>query len=125
LNYLVRVHPSDYTMYSRMKSRHGFVSAVSASLSVLLICSALAMAAAKESQAPLNVDVDNHVVSKLRWEGCGAVSNHTLECKRLNYRGISSSNGPVDVEKAPGLKSRWTTSIIHLTRRSQSLLSDC
>lgn len=116
---------SDYTMYSRMKSHHGFVSAVSASLPVLLICSALAIAAAKESQAPLNTDVDNHAVSKLRWEGCGAVSNHTLECKRLNYRRISSSNGTVDVEKAPELKSRWTISIIHSTRPFQSLLSDC
>ena len=63
-------------MHSETKGRNGL-----ASLFVAMVCSALvAPCLAKESQAPLNFNV----VSKLNWEECGELNNHTLECKRLH-----------------------------------------
>jgi hypothetical protein len=60
-------------MHSDSKGRNGLVF-----LYVVIVCLVLAaQCVAKESQAPLNLNV----VSKLEWEGCGELNNHTLECK--------------------------------------------
>lgn len=66
-----------HVMHSESKGRNGLVS-----LFVAMVCSALvAPCLAKESQAPLNFNA----VSKLKWEECGELNNHTLECKRLHF----------------------------------------
>ncbi|KAG0651839.1 hydrolase [Hyphodiscus hymeniophilus] len=59
------------------KSRNGLAS------SIAMICLALAQVnptLAKQSQAPFNLNA----VSKVKWEECGEISNHTLECSRLD-----------------------------------------
>ncbi|TVY81281.1 putative hydrolase [Lachnellula suecica] len=63
-------------MFNEHKNRNGLVS-----LFKTMACSTLIAAClASESQAPLNFNA----VSKLKWEGCGELNNHTLECSRLD-----------------------------------------
>ena len=52
-----------------------------------------APAVANESQAPLQFDT----VSKLRWEECGEISNHTLECIPYSYSMLNQA----DEERLP------------------------
>lgn len=57
-------------MFSEIKGRNGLLMAAMA-------CSTLVVA--NESQIPLNLNA----ASKLNWEGCGELNNHSLECKTI------------------------------------------
>lgn len=61
-------------MFNETKGRNGLISLLAA-----MACSTLVVA--NESQVPLN----SNAAAKLKWEGCGELNNHTLECKTL-YR---------------------------------------
>jgi hypothetical protein len=106
-----------HMMYGDTKGRNGLVSRL---VAMAYIGSALvAPCLAKESQVPLN----SNAVSKLQWEECGEVNNHTLQCNHLHF--FSILNWVDKKWKVPNSMFRWIISTNRQTRRSRYLSSEC
>lgn len=100
----------------------------SRSLSYLLtatLCSGIlrpCLAADTKFQAPLY-----HInpSSTLKWEGCGELSNHTLECKQIICTCTGTILKSADHWQVPVSMYRWITSTNHQTRHFRFLSSEC
>lgn len=94
-------------MRNEVKGRIGRASLLAAIIGTALVAPCLA----GESQAPLGLNA----VSRLKWEGCGELSNHTVECRYVRC----SIWNLVDKNKALDSMSQWIISTRFQIRHSR------